>query len=279
MNDNEEHCELRLLVIHRGGVRACLGFRETLAGFIFVGCYGNIITMRLLDEEERTMLLFTKTRLLAVACAVSMLYPILGTKKAFQSLLAGLAKNTPSDLVSSLYQFYFVFVFFFLLPLCLMKKQERQNLGFTLGNIKLGTLSTVAFVALCIPLVWFGSKDPDMLAEYPLSKKFTDSFSLTLIYVFSLFLFYVGWEAVFRGVLLFSLVTSLGNLSAIMIQTAISCILHIGKPTAEYVASIPFGIFMGILAIRTHSFLYPVLTHFLIGLMNDMICAQRQHLF
>jgi membrane protease YdiL (CAAX protease family) len=225
------------------------------------------------------MVLKGSAKLLGSACAVSMLYPLVGTKKAFESLFASFADYAPSDFASSLYQFYFVFVFFFLLPFCLVRKEERQELGFSLRNKKIGIFSAIAFVALCVPLIWFGSKDPQMLLEYPLSKGYFQSPSMALPYVFSLFLYYVGWEALFRGVLLFSLIGPLGNASAIMIQTCISCILHIGKPTAEYWASIPFGVLMGILAIRTRSLFYPVLCHFSIGLLNDIFCASRLGLF
>jgi membrane protease YdiL (CAAX protease family) len=233
----------------------------------------------MLFRTDGMMVLKGNTKLLGLACAVSMLYPLAGTKKAFESLYAILADYAPSDFASSLYQFYFTFVFFFLLPFSLVPKEERAGLGLSLSHKKVGIVSAIAFVALCTPLIWLGSKDPQMLSEYPLSKGYFQNPSMALPYVFSLFLYYVGWEALFRGILLFSLVAPLGQASAIMIQTCISCMLHIGKPTPEYLASIPFGVLMGILAIRTRSFFYPVLCHFSIGLLNDIFCAFRLGLF
>jgi membrane protease YdiL (CAAX protease family) len=88
-------------------------------------------------------------------------------------------------------------------------------------------------------------------------------------------LYYVAWEFYFRGYLLFSLKKDFGALSAVLIQTISSCLIHIGKPEGEILGSIPVGILFGIIALRTRSFWYVFVLHAALGVLTDLFVLIR----
>jgi membrane protease YdiL (CAAX protease family) len=67
----------------------------------------------------------------------------------------------------------------------------------------------------------------------------------------------------------FGLRTRLGDWNAILVQTLVSCLLHIGKPSAEIYSSILGGIVWGTIVFRTRSLLPALLLHWLLGVCLD----------
>jgi membrane protease YdiL (CAAX protease family) len=112
---------------------------------------------------------------------------------------------------------------------------------------------------------------PDMKAEYPMFRGLLARHDLALPYEAAyVLLYYVAWESYFRGYLLFGLERSLGAAEAVLVQTTSSCLVHIGKPPAELLASIPFGVVLGIVALRTRSFWPGLLVHAALGVSLDL---------
>lgn len=62
---------------------------------------------------------------------------------------------------------------------------------------------------------------------------------------------------------------------AVLIQMIPFVILHNGKPDIETFSSIIGGIALGILALRTRSFIYGVFVHFAIMLFIDLFSTLR----
>jgi len=86
------------------------------------------------------------------------------------------------------------------------------------------------------------------------------------------------WEFFFRGFLLFGLQKSiLKTWGAVIVQALIFALLHwsyvkdASKPPVEVLSAIPGGIILGILALRTRSFVYGFLAHWAISLTLDLI--------
>jgi len=74
----------------------------------------------------------------------------------------------------------------------------------------------------------------------------------------------------------FGLRQSMGDWQSILVQTAVSCIIHIGKPSGEIYSSIIGALVWGILAFRTRSILFIILIHWLLGTSLDFfICYMR----
>lgn len=128
---------------------------------------------------------------------------------------------------------------------------------------------------------------PSTFAYYPYSKTLVERVAAGGLWPFALhsalylFLYYVPWEILFRGILLFPLVrlaplASRSSLYAIASLQAIpSALLHIGHPAAESFAAIVFGVGAGVLALESRS-IYPGLAvHAGIGILADLFIVLR----
>ena len=82
--------------------------------------------------------------------------------------------------------------------------------------------------------------------------------------------FYIGWEFLFRGFLQFGVRDTLGDTNAVLVQALASCLAHLGKPTGEIFASLPAGLYWGLIAFRTDSLAGCLVQHFTLGLVLDL---------
>lgn len=164
----------------------------------------------------------------------------------------------------------------FLLPLLLMRPlgiYERGASLFAPGDWRWGLKWTLVACVVATGPTWFSSSDPQMQREYPLAMMAFDSAPMFAFFLSSYLLYYVGWEAFFRGFIGFGM-TGLGYTPflALMVQVSLSTIIHIGKPDAELTGAIAGGLLMGVLALRTRSLLWPLLFHFYVGTINTLFC-------
>jgi membrane protease YdiL (CAAX protease family) len=116
---------------------------------------------------------------------------------------------------------------------------------------------------------------------YPFSKEAMDTPGRFVLYELAYVAFYyVAWEFAFRGVVLFSLLAFLprtipGVAVAILVQTFLSTIYHIGHPHSEVVGAFILGIVAGAATVVTGSILYGFLYHALAGVLNDSLAYRR----
>ena len=113
----------------------------------------------------------------------------------------------------------------------------------------------------------FGRPDSLELARSPLGMA-----AHVLAYVCC---YYLPWELTFRGALLFPLLPrpgagTAGVLLAVTPQALASTLLHIGHPAVELAAAFPFGLALGMLAVRTGSILPGLLIHAAAGVALDL---------
>ena len=83
-----------------------------------------------------------------------------------------------------------------------------------------------------------------------------------------------AWEFIWRGFMLFGLEKKFGGY-AVLMQMIPFVILHNGKPFLETFGAILGGIALGILALRTRSIYYCVLTHIGVMFSIDIISSLR----
>ncbi len=159
---------------------------------------------------------------------------------------------------------------------------RRYGLG--LGDWRAGMAITGLFLAVMLPVVWVASRFPTFAGHYPLAGqaaftlhlgggKVERSVTLFALYEAAYFLYFVGWEFLFRGWMLNGLLRRFGRGGAILIQTAPFALMHLGKPELEALGSIIAGIALGVLALRTRSFWYGALLHGVIAVWMDVLAA------
>jgi membrane protease YdiL (CAAX protease family) len=177
-------------------------------------------------------------------------------------------------------------VLYFLAPLLLAKVTRgsfHRNYGLGLGDWRAGLKISALFLAVMLPAVLVASRMDAFKGMYPLAGngafmlneagKSTPSVKLFLVYELGYFLYFVGWEFLFRGWMLNGLLPTFGRAGAILVQVAPFVIMHLGKAELEALGSIVAGVALGVLALRTRSFWYGALIHGVIAVFMDVLSA------
>jgi membrane protease YdiL (CAAX protease family) len=125
-----------------------------------------------------------------------------------------------------------------------------------------------------LPLIWFFSATPEFVEKYPHLLSARTNWLEFSVYEAGMLIYLFSWEFFWRGYMLFGLKEKFGYY-AVLIQMIPFVILHNGKPFAETFGAIAGGIALGILALRTNSFLYGVITHMVVMISIDFICTMR----
>lgn len=177
------------------------------------------------------------------------------------------------------YIYWFVgdFVTLFLLPVFAIKflfKDRLTNYGLKIGDYKTGFKYSVLFLVIMIPMLWFVSADSDFIQIYPQLNDVKYSWNIFLIFESGILLYMVAWEFIWRGFMLFGLEPKFGYY-AILFQMIPFVILHNGKPAIETFGAILAGLALGILALRTRSILYCIITHAGVMFFIDLVSVLR----
>ncbi|HSD64169.1 MAG TPA: CPBP family intramembrane glutamic endopeptidase [Ignavibacteriaceae bacterium] len=177
------------------------------------------------------------------------------------------------------YLYWYLGDFFtlFVLPVLIIKlilKENLKDFGLTAGDYKAGFVLTIIFLVIMLPLVWIFSSYPDFVRTYPQLVSVRDNWNTFLIFEAGLIIYLVAWEFIWRGFMLFGLKGKFGYY-AIFIQMIPFLILHNGKPVIETFGAIVAGIALGVLAWRTVSVYYCIITHGFVMVSIDLVSTLR----
>jgi membrane protease YdiL (CAAX protease family) len=155
-------------------------------------------------------------------------------------------------------------------------RERLADFGLCIGDWRFGLAYVAVVSAVMAPLLWIGSADPELMAEYPLPRL---AYGLTpwnpLLWELTYVVYYVGWEFAFRGVLQLGMEKRLGPVLAMLLQLLPSALIHMRKPFGEALSAVPGAFLMGVVAWRSRSILYAILLHWAIGAMTDLFCWLR----
>jgi membrane protease YdiL (CAAX protease family) len=180
-------------------------------------------------------------------------------------------------LLEYLYWFIGDFFTFFILGIIIIKFGFKENLsdyGLQFGDIKIGLSFSLIFLLVMIILIWFVSATSAFSEKYPHLSSAKSDWNILLIYESGMLLYMIAWEFIWRGFMLFGLEKKFGYYS-VLIQMIPFLILHNGKPFLETFGAIFGGIALGILALRTRSIYYCVVTHIGVMFSIDFISTLR----
>ncbi|MFT3913568.1 MAG: CPBP family intramembrane metalloprotease [Anaeromyxobacteraceae bacterium] len=153
-------------------------------------------------------------------------------------------------------------VLFLLAPLLLLAllREPLREYGYGPGRARLGLAVAGALWVVMVPAVLVAARTPVFGAKYPLADGATASAGLFLVYEAAYGLYFVAWEALWRGFLLFGLYRRVG-LPAIYVLALPFALEHHAKPEPEALGAVVAAIALGYLAIRTRSFWWGALLH------------------
>lgn len=181
-------------------------------------------------------------------------------------------------LESRIYWFLMDGSFMFLIPVISIKlifKKKLSDFGFTLGDKKFGIITSALFFLFMFIIVMIVSSSIEFKITYPQGgEALRNNYPLLFVYELCILVYMLGWEFLWRGYMLFGLKEKLG-LYTIFIQMIPFFILHKGKPEIELFASILAGIILGIQALRSRSFIYSWILHWMVMVSIDVISVLR----
>ena len=166
----------------------------------------------------------------------------------------------------------------FVVPVLILLAAFRwtpREAGLGLGDWRLAGGLALAYLPLVAVGTWVLSDGAGFQTQYPHYDGARDSWAAFALYE-ALFVFYwLGWEYLWRGFVLFGTAPALGVPLAIVAQTVPFAILHADKPPAEAYLSILGGLALGALVWRCRSFWIAVPIHAAQMVMLDLFCTLR----
>lgn len=201
-----------------------------------------------------------------------------GKQADFGQVFKGFHSRWNQDFYSAVYEYLTAFLLMFWVPFFIIRmffKKRIRDFGFQKGDARYGW----RFIALVLPVfIWaayVGSSGSGIQSEYPLAKSSMGHIYLFLIVEVFYLIYYMSWEFLFRGFMLFGLEKRFGASTAILIQMIPSAIIHVGKPASESFGAIFAGLAFGYLAIKTRSIIYPIILHAIVGIGTDIFVTLR----
>lgn len=143
------------------------------------------------------------------------------------------------------------------------------ELGLGIGRWREGLIWVAVGVPVAVLAGWIASGSPEMVAVYPLDPSVTPDIGSFAAHAARNLLYFVAWEVLFRGVLLFGLIPTSGAGPANATQTGLSVVAHFGRPMTETFSAIPAGIAFGWITLRVRSVWYVALIHWVVGMSMD----------
>lgn len=235
---------------------------------------GNQLDIRTIlrqRDPESSFILF-------IVPVILILWIYFGKQTDFDQLFKGFQDKWNRDFYSAIYEYMTAFIMMFWIPYFIIKivfKRSVREFGFQWGDSKYGFRFILITMPLVIWIVYVASSKSSIQIEYPLAKSVIGHTIPFLIVEFFYIVYYLSWEFLFRGFMLFGLRKQYGVLTAILIQTIPSVLIHIEKPLGESFGAILAGLIFGYLAVRTNSFVYPLILHATIGISIDLCVIMR----
>jgi membrane protease YdiL (CAAX protease family) len=188
-----------------------------------------------------------------------------------------LSSNPDVYLYEFVYWYVGDFITLFIIPALIIKlvfKEKVKDYGLRVGDFNTGIKLSVLFLVVMIPIIWFVTSQQAFGLTYPLLDQARDSWKIFILYEIGLLFYLFAWEFIWRGFMLFGLKEKFGYY-AVIIQMIPFLILHNGKPPVETFGVILGGIAFGILAYRTQSIYYCIVTHAGIMISIDLLSTLR----
>lgn len=153
-----------------------------------------------------------------------------------------------------------------------------MEMGLTIKSDKLplAICCVIGYSLLWIPFAYFQSKSPKHQKYFPQIRTkqwdkiiFTKAISGWIIYL-------IGYELLFRSLLLFPFVSILGPVFTVALNTSLYSAAHLPKGIGETIGSIIVGLFFGYVAIETEMILPVIIMHWVMSISN-LILTLKHH--
>ena len=153
-------------------------------------------------------------------------------------------------------------------------RQRPTAIGLSLGDWRFALTVFAVYLPLVVIGTWILSDQAPFQAEYPHLREAAESWRVFGAYHGWFLLYWLGWEYLWRGFVLFGTARTLG-VHAIFVQAIPFAMLHLSKPVPELALSVVGAILLGALVWRCRSFWIAVPIHAAQMLALDFWCSMR----
>jgi membrane protease YdiL (CAAX protease family) len=237
-----------------------------------------------MNEEisQKTPDLLSVKQILTVTIPFLLIYCILGMPTVGNYVLKYFNLDDRAiDIGQHLWNFFAAFLFLLVCPALIIAKKWKipfNSIGTQKGNYKLGIILLLVSL-IAIPLLYIGTNDPELIAEYPLSKETLTPWYFFVFYELLYgFFYYMSYEFYFRGLMQIGLNKHWKKWQGILFVTIITTFIHwipMNKPISEIIGAFAVGFVFGYLAEKTESWYYIFGIHYFIGIITDTFCGMR----
>lgn len=198
-----------------------------------------------------------------------------GTPGFFDHYLSGFLGLSAGGFGGYAYFFITQGIVGFVIPvfvLVVLFKRRPADIGLGLGDVKFALIALLIYIPVVTVGCWFLSKQAAFHTTYPMFKAVVGNRALFVIYELLFLIYFIGWEYLWRGFLLFGTAPTFGRY-AILIQMLPFAALHATKPAPEAYLSIVGALLVGALVWRCRSFWIAVPIHAYQMLIMDVFCS------
>ena len=164
-------------------------------------------------------------------------------------------------------------ILYFALPMLviiLLFRESPVSYGLRIGDWRVGLKWVLVSCVLMAIVLYVLATTPSMQSFYQAR---APEGVANLIYLTGVDL--LGWEFLWRGLMLFALARYLGPGPAIFLQAVPFAFMHLGKPEVETLSTIFGGAAFGFIAWQSGSFLYPFLIHWFIASFTMLVATGK----
>ncbi len=136
-------------------------------------------------------------------------------------------------------------------------------------NISIFILLTI-LIPLIVILIYFSSKNKDIFKRIPHMRHKKWDFKKIFTSITGWGLYLLGYEFIFRKLLLFSWTEAYGILTAVVVNTAVYSAFHLPNGRKETLASLFFGVVLCLISLQTGSFIPAFILHFTLSASTEM---------
>jgi membrane protease YdiL (CAAX protease family) len=157
-------------------------------------------------------------------------------------------------------------------------KYNFTDIGYVIANGSglLIVIASIILIFLAVVLNIFNARNPVNLTHYPqIREKIWDK-KLLLLNAASWIIYLIGYEMLFRGLLLFPLIDIMGIWPAVLVNIALYSATHIPKGLNEAVGAVLLGTILCALTILSGSIWIAVFVHIALGLSNSFLSLRNQ---
>ena len=125
-----------------------------------------------------------------------------------------------------------------------------------------------------VPVLYVAAQQPSMQERYPEIRSRWLSSSMVITSALAWLVYLIGYEFMFRSLLLFTYRAAWGVWPAIFVTTALYVLSHFHKDGAETAGCFFMGVLFAAVVLASNSIIPAILLHFVIAVVSENLCAR-----